>query len=172
MVMIQPLLMRPGKWNVNLNTARKAYLVLTVSLLICSQSVVHLSTNSYKTCLFYFLLVDCLMTAAYLMTRMRNVDQNVALSEPYHPIIDFGLTKRKQGKQSRSCKSSWFKDHDWLTFCVPRKSLFYSSKLCACFTMCLTLFMLSELLLCLLLVVEAPHCEGDFSFLAESEQPL
>ena len=38
--------------------------------------------------------------------------------------------------------------------------------------MYLTLFMLWELLLCLLPVVEAPHCEGDFSLLAESEQPF
>lgn len=32
--------------------------------------------------------------------------------------------------------------------------------------------MLSEFLPCLLPVVEAPHCESDFSLLAENEQPF
>lgn len=46
------------------------------------------------------------------------------LSEPYHPRIDFALTKRKQGKQSRSFCSSWFKNYKWLSFCTSRQKAF------------------------------------------------
>ena len=44
--------------------------------------------------------------------------------EPYHPIMDFGITKKKQGKQIRSFKSNWFSEYTWLTFCIPRKRVF------------------------------------------------
>ena len=46
------------------------------------------------------------------------------LSEPYQPKIDFLATKKKQGKQSSSFCSSWFKDHHWLSCCVSQSKVF------------------------------------------------
>ena len=46
------------------------------------------------------------------------------LSEPYQPNTDCLATKKKQGKQSRSFCSSWFKDHRWLSFCVSHSKVF------------------------------------------------
>ena len=44
--------------------------------------------------------------------------------KPYHPTIDYSSTRRIQGKQTRSFNALWFKEHKWLTFCVPRSGVF------------------------------------------------
>ena len=52
------------------------------------------------------------------------------LNEPYQPGFDYALTRKKQGKQTRSFLSSWFREHKWLTFCITRKKAlcFYCHK--------------------------------------------
>ena len=44
--------------------------------------------------------------------------------------INQALTRKKQGKQTRSLLSSWFREHKWLTFCITRKKAlcFYCHK--------------------------------------------
>lgn len=45
-------------------------------------------------------------------------------TSPYQPIMKFPSTKRKQGKQSRSFSSRWFRDYPWLSFCITRNKAF------------------------------------------------
>ena len=44
--------------------------------------------------------------------------------KPYQPTINFSSTRRIQGKQARSFNAVWFKEHKWLTFCIPRNRVF------------------------------------------------
>ncbi len=43
------------------------------------------------------------------------------------PPSSSSITKRRQGKQSRSFQSAWFDQHKWLTYCVTRNKAFCSS---------------------------------------------
>ena len=45
-------------------------------------------------------------------------------NKPYHPTIDFSLTRRIQAKQTWSFNAIWFKEHKWLTFRVPQNGVF------------------------------------------------
>lgn len=55
---------------------------------------------------------------------------NSDINEPYQPVFDYALTRKKQGRQTRSFLSSWFREHKWLSFCVTRKKAlcFYCHK--------------------------------------------
>ena len=43
------------------------------------------------------------------------------LSEPYHPKV---TTRRKQGKQTRTFQTTWYAEHNWLTFCPTQNRAF------------------------------------------------
>lgn len=43
------------------------------------------------------------------------------LSEPYHPKV---TTKRKQGKQTCTFQTTWYAEHNWLTFCSTQNRAF------------------------------------------------
>ena len=45
------------------------------------------------------------------------------LSEPYHPT-NILLSKKRQGKQSRTFQRGWFVEYKWLTYCETRHKAF------------------------------------------------
>ena len=44
--------------------------------------------------------------------------------EAYRPSSSSSITKKRQGKQSRSFQTAWFDQHKWLTYCVTRNKVF------------------------------------------------
>ena len=44
--------------------------------------------------------------------------------KPYQLKLDYSSSKRKQGKQMRIFRYEWYKDHSWLSYCVPRSKVF------------------------------------------------